>query len=55
MLSVDPEDGVQYDVAVKSWLARLAPYAQWARDGLRLFQIGKAVELMPDAVRMEGA
>jgi glutamate synthase domain-containing protein 2/glutamate synthase domain-containing protein 1/glutamate synthase domain-containing protein 3 len=48
MLCVDPDDGVQHDVAVKSWLARLAPYAQWARDGLRPFKIGKAVELMPD-------
>jgi len=48
MLSVHPDDGVQYDGAVKSWLARLAPYAQWARDGLRPFKIGKAVELMPD-------
>jgi glutamate synthase (ferredoxin) len=48
MLCVDPDEGVQHDVAVKTWLARRAPYAQWARDGLRPFAIGKAVEMTLD-------
>ncbi len=48
MLCVDPDEGVQHDVAVKTWLARQAPYAQWARDGLRPFSIGKAVEMVLD-------
>ena len=47
MLSVDPEEGVQHDFAVKTWLAHRAPYALWARDGLRPFKIGNAVELTP--------
>jgi glutamate synthase (ferredoxin) len=47
MLSVDPDEGVQHDFAVKTWLAHRAPYAQWARDGLRPFKIGNAVELTP--------
>ncbi len=47
MICVDPDEGVQHDVAVKTWLARRAPYAEWARDGLRPFAIGKPVELMP--------
>jgi glutamate synthase domain-containing protein 2/glutamate synthase domain-containing protein 1/glutamate synthase domain-containing protein 3 len=47
MLCVDPEEGVQTDASVKTWLARRAPFAQWARDGLRPFRIGYPVELMP--------
>ncbi|HEX6313070.1 MAG TPA: glutamate synthase-related protein, partial [Acidimicrobiia bacterium] len=47
MLSVDPDTGVQHDAAVKSWLAHRGPYAQWARDGLRPFHIGEAVEMTP--------
>jgi glutamate synthase (ferredoxin) len=47
MLAVDPEQGVQHDTAVKTWLAHRSPYAYWARDGLRPFYIGDAVELTP--------
>jgi len=46
MLCVDPDaGGVQHDQQVKTWLGRRAPYADWARDGLRPFPIGQAVEL----------
>jgi glutamate synthase (ferredoxin) len=64
MLCVDPDrlDGdpagngtsslgaaIQDDTTVKTWLARRAPYAAWARDGLLAPPLGLAVELPPPA------
>jgi len=48
MICVDPANGgVQHDVEIKSTLAQLAPYPQWARDGLRPVPVGFPLELTP--------
>src|SRR2546423_12323989 len=38
---------VQDDTDVKTWLARLHPHSQWARDGLLPADIGVPVEMPP--------
>ena len=43
----EPIAAVQDDTAVKTWLARLQPYSQWARDGLLPADIGSPVEVPP--------
>ncbi len=57
MLCVDPDRttaaqppliAVQDDLAVKTWLARRAPYAEWTGDGLRPGDIGQAIETTID-------
>src|SRR4051812_44751755 len=40
-----PTAAVQDDTDVKTWLARLQPYSQWARDGLLPADIGAPVEM----------
>jgi glutamate synthase (ferredoxin) len=53
-----PPAAVQDDTAVKTWLARLQPYSEWARDGLLPVDIGEPVEMPPapdDLVRQQVA
>jgi len=54
MLCVDPDAQApgagawQDDDTVKAWLAGRAPYGEWARDGLRPFSTGSAIEMPPE-------
>lgn len=50
MLVVDPDrGGVFRDAEMKSWLASLRPYGQWAAEGLRRFNVGDPVIELPSA------